>query len=113
MRTAPGNGVRIVLDTNTALSGLIWGGPPGRLLRLSRSGAVRLVATAPLLEELRDVIGRERFSGTLLGRGFRPQDLFEAYSLLCEHVAPADIPPTILRDPDDDVVLAAAVGGSV
>ena len=30
MRIAPSSGVQLILDTNTALSGLLWDGPPAR-----------------------------------------------------------------------------------
>ena len=32
MPTAPSHAVRLVLDTNTALSGLLWQGTPGKLI---------------------------------------------------------------------------------
>jgi predicted nucleic acid-binding protein len=34
--------VRIVADTNTALSGLLWQGPPRRLIDLARERAITL-----------------------------------------------------------------------
>ena len=34
------------------------------------------------------------------------------YALLCEIAVPQPIPPTVLRDPDDDAVLAAAAAGN-
>ncbi len=36
--TVPSSDVRVVLDTNTALSGLIWGGPPGHSLMRPGTG---------------------------------------------------------------------------
>jgi predicted nucleic acid-binding protein len=32
--------VRLVLDTNTALSGLLWGGTPGRLIDAAKSDLI-------------------------------------------------------------------------
>jgi putative PIN family toxin of toxin-antitoxin system len=102
--------VRLVLDTNTALSGLLWGGPPGRLIQAARNGAIDIVSSVTLLTELRDVLGREKFARRLSQRGFTVPRLFVDYAALATIVAPALITPTITRDPEDDAVLAAAIG---
>ena len=40
--------MRLVLDTNTALSGLLWGGTPGRLIDAAAIGQVELASSAAL-----------------------------------------------------------------
>lgn len=48
--------MRIVLDTNMALSALLWRGTPYQLLEAIRQrGDVQFVSSAALLEELADV----------------------------------------------------------
>ena len=47
----PGSGVRLVLDTNTALSGLLWGGTPGRLVDAAEDGRIELASSVGLLAE--------------------------------------------------------------
>jgi len=59
MPTGPGSGVRLVLDTNTALSGLLWGGMPGRLIDAAIAGHIERAASVPLLAELHGVLSRE------------------------------------------------------
>jgi uncharacterized protein len=44
--------MRIVADTNTVLSGLLWLGPPRRLLDLARERAITLYTSPTLLAEL-------------------------------------------------------------
>jgi predicted nucleic acid-binding protein len=44
--------LRLVLDTNTALSALIWQGVPGQLMDASVVGRVQLIRTVPLLADL-------------------------------------------------------------
>jgi putative PIN family toxin of toxin-antitoxin system len=51
--------VRIVLDTNVALSALLWRGTPYRLLEaIRRQEHVQLFASAALLAELGEVLIR-------------------------------------------------------
>jgi uncharacterized protein len=101
--------VRLVLDTNTALSGLLWGGTPGRLIDVAVAGQIELASSAPLLAELQGVLSREKFAKQLAKRGFTVADVFDGYAALVTLVAPAVIAPTITRDPADDQVLTAAL----
>ena len=102
--------MRLVLDTNTALSGLLWGGPPGRLIEAGKSGEIGIASSVALLTELRDVLGRPKFTRRLTQHGFTGARVFADYVALVTIAAPALITPTILRDPTDDAVLAAAIG---
>jgi predicted nucleic acid-binding protein len=54
--------VRLVLDTNAAVSGLLWHGNPGKLIDAAQAGSLILCASAPLLAELHGVLGREKFA---------------------------------------------------
>jgi putative PIN family toxin of toxin-antitoxin system len=101
--------VRLVLDTNTALSGLLWGGTPGRLIDAAQATRVELLSSAALLAELQGVLMREKFVGQLARRGLSVADVFDGYAALVTLVTPAAIAPTIVRDPADDQVLAAAL----
>lgn len=101
--------VRLVLDTNTALSGLLWQGPPGRILDLAQTGEVVLFASVPMLDELQGVIQRSKFTRLIESRGLNDADLFEGYASLCSLVTPAAISPVVHADPDDDMVLATAL----
>lgn len=104
--------MRVVADTNTVVSGLLWHGPPRQLLEAARAGTITLVTSAALLEELERVLGRPKFSARIERAGLTVAELIARYRDIAEQVTPADIPPTIVADPDDDAVLAAAVGGS-
>ena len=58
--------MRIVADTNTVLSGLLWQGPPRRLIDLAREHAVTLCTSSTLLAE---VIARDKFAHRVLAAG--------------------------------------------
>ena len=101
--------MRLVLDTNAAVSGLLWHGNPGKLIDAAQAGSLTLYTTAPLLAELHGVLGREKFARHLHVRGLSATHVFEGYAALATVVVPAIIPPVIVDDPDDDAVLACAV----
>jgi putative PIN family toxin of toxin-antitoxin system len=102
--------VRLVLDTNTALSGLLWpGGNPGQLVDAAQAGQVELFTSVALLSELQSVLARGKFARQLQTRKVAARDLFDGYATLARVVTPAPIAPTIRRDPDDDHVLACAL----
>jgi len=105
--------VRLVLDTNTALSGLLWGGTPGRLIDAAQTGRIELASSAALLAELQGVLAREKFAKQLAQRSLTVADVFDGYAALVMIVTPALITPTITRDPADDQVLAAALAAQV
>ena len=105
--------MRIVADTNTALSGLLWQGAPRRLLDLARERKVTLCTRLVLLAELAElaeVMTRDKFAERLRTAGVSAIDLVQDYARLTETVTPDALPePVIERDPDDDHVLACAV----
>lgn len=69
--------MRLVLDTNAAVSGLLWHG---------------------------------KFAKHLQARGLSATQIFEGSAALTTMVVGATVPPAIIDDPDDDAVLACAVG---
>ena len=103
--------LRLVLDTNTALSGLLWLGSPSRLIDAARHDRVQLVTSEVLLAELHGVILRRKFGKQLARRTFHAQERFQTYRDMALISTPARIAPAITRDFDDDHVLAAALGG--
>lgn len=64
--------VLIVIDTNIALSGFLWGGPPRLILDAARNNLLTLVTSDSLLDELRGILGRPKFARMLLQIGTTP-----------------------------------------
>jgi predicted nucleic acid-binding protein len=62
-----------------------------------------------LLLELEDVLPRVKFAKKVAAAGFGVAQLIARYAVLAHSVAPANITPTVLADPDDDHVLACAL----
>jgi putative PIN family toxin of toxin-antitoxin system len=105
--------VRLVIDTNVMLSGLLWHGTPHRLIEQAHRGAVSLVSSPALLEELAEVLAREKFAAILARSGTAAAQVLEDTQRLVHLVTPPPLPRPVCRDPDDDAVLAAALAAQV
>lgn len=101
--------MRIVADTNTALSGLLWQGSPRRLLDLARERRITLCTSLTLVAELAEVIARDKFAERVRTAGLSAAELVQDYERLAEVVTPEPLPAPVSRDPDDDHVLACAL----
>ena len=101
--------MRLVLDTNTVISGLLWQGTPGKLIEAAQARTISLFTSAPLLAELRGVLLRRKFAGQLETRALKAAEIFEGYAALATIIAPAVIAPVVAKDPTDDAVLACAL----
>lgn len=103
--------MRIVLDTNVLVSGLISRiGYPGRLLRLVQGGRVTLITSEYQIAELRDVLFRDS-----LRRFIQPTEAND----LIHHMATvamviAELHEVALSpDPKDNAMLATGIAGQV
>lgn len=104
--------MRIVLDTNIVVSALLWRGANYRLLEAIRSASdALLVASAPLIEELADVLDRPHCASRYALIGKTPAQVIADYLEAVALVEPANITPRSV-DPDDDMVLATALAGA-
>jgi putative PIN family toxin of toxin-antitoxin system len=104
--------VRLVLDTNTLVSGVITaGGPPRRLIDAVRAEVVQLCSSAHLLAELLDVLSRDKFRTRLAAVDLSPGEIVHDLRRIAVIVAPATVARVVAEDPDDDHVLACAVTG--
>ena len=103
--------MRVILDTNILLSGLISpSGIPARLMEAWLDHRFTLVSHALQLDELRDVSRREKIR-TLVRPSIAGR-LVNQIALVAE--MPDRLPPTQRsRDPRDDFLLALCAAGKV
>ncbi len=102
--------LRLVLDTNIVVAGLLWNGPPRRLIELAIEGeAVELFSSAVLLDELAHTLGYSKFAARIESFGTSIATLVAQYTALVSLMAPASVPRIVANDADDDHVIAAAV----
>ncbi len=105
--------MKLVIDTNTIISGSLWQGPPARLLSTALGGKAKMFLPLSMLLELRETLQRPRFAQRLAGRGETPETIQARFRAACNEAIPAQVmPPPELGDPDDLHVLACAVGAS-
>lgn len=101
--------MRLVLDTNVVVAAVMGDGPPSRLIELAMEGAIELVSSDTLIAELADVLQRDRVARRLARKGRHPAEVLALYEDLVDRVVAAQIARTV-HDPDDDAVLACALG---
>jgi hypothetical protein len=100
--------MRLVLDTNIVVSGLLWNGAPRRLFRAATNTGALLFISPPLLEELTDVLSRRKFEKRIAALCFTSKQLLEIYLKKALVVQPYPV-PRLAPDPDDDVVIGTAL----
>lgn len=69
------------------------------------------MVTEALLQELEDVLSRDKFVPAFRKIGLTPALIFIRYRLMTTLVQPAFVPEDAVSDPKDRKVLACAVGG--
>lgn len=101
--------LRLVLDTNVVVAGLLWNGPPRRLLQAAAEGEVDLYSSTVLLDELAKTLGHSKFTARIAAFETSIAALIAHYTALVSLVMPASVPRVVANDADDDHVIAAAV----
>lgn len=99
--------MRAVLDTNVVMSVFFFGGTPLKIVRSAFSRKIELVASKAVLSEYREVAERlhEQFPSVNYRR---PLSILESKLTM---VRPAALGEAVYRDPDDDDIIACALGG--
>lgn len=100
--------LRVVVDPNVLVSASIAGGNPFRVVELATGGLIGLVASPRLLAELRGVLARDKFLR------WRTRDELNRFvadiEVLVETAPDPVVVPAVCRDPNDDYLVALAVG---
>jgi putative PIN family toxin of toxin-antitoxin system len=97
--------MRIVLDTNVLVSGLLSAsGPPAWIVEAVLAGELELAFDMAIRQEYEDVLRRPEFA-------FSPEAVLDLLAVVDQfgfHVAAAPPCPSPLPDPDDEPFLAVA-----
>ncbi len=97
--------MKVVLDTNVILSGILFGGKPRSVLEAASSGQIKMCISEVLLSELEGVLRREKF-----GLDTRVvQAIVAELTSTAEQVQPTSHVSVISDDPSDNDVLDCAL----
>ncbi|GHS93586.1 PIN domain-containing protein [Planctomycetales bacterium] len=98
--------MRIVIDTNLLVSGIIFGGLPYRLAENCLRGIITPLVSTPIVNEYRDTIAR------LMAKYPRklPRFSLNGFLTVCENITPISR-VEICRDPQDNKFLECAKDG--
>ena len=100
--------LKIVCDTNTLVSGLLFKGNEFRLLKLAFEGKVELYSSKPIFEELTRVLAYPRVSKHVADIN---ASLTQAAGLL-NFAAPTETVTAIRDDPSDNKILECALAAN-
>jgi len=97
------SGLRVVLDTNVLVSGLAYPASiPGRIMSAWNQGALRVVLSRYILDEMTRVLPRlQRVAMT----EEEVRDLADSFLFLAEVVEPVAAPERLARDKADEAVV--------
>lgn len=98
--------VRIVLDTNILVSGLLYPGKPRRLIDLTIRGRIEAVSSIEMIDELRGVLSREKF-----GLSKEEQAAMIDFVIRLVSITVLKSKFKAVKDPDDDMVINTAYDG--
>lgn len=103
--------MRIVIDTNVWISGLLWGGVPNQVLQRGRQGQTQALVTEPLMNDLARTLTYPKLQPKLQQLQETPESLLLIVQELTQPCLPVHLVEPSLRDLKDLMVLEAAVGG--
>ena len=104
--------MRVVLDTNTVVSGFLWDNEPRLIIDAAIEGRIELFTCTGLIDELAGVLPRQKFAKRLSEKQLSIPAIVERYRILADVVEPAVLSGPVSADLDDDLVLATAIAAS-
>lgn len=102
--------MKVVVDTNVAVSGLLWAGPPNRILQWARDGVLGIIGCPETTDELRRVLQYDKFYQRIQALSTTPNQVYAYFVNLISFVpTPEDIRQVIIEDRFDNYFLALAL----
>lgn len=99
--------VRILLDTNIIVSGLLYPGKPRKLIDMAVDGRIELVSSIEMINELKEVLARKKF-----GFSIDEQKQMIDFIIRSSHIIIVHSKFKIVKDADDDIVVNTAYDGN-
>ena len=101
--------MRVVLDTNVLVSGLLWSGAPNQLLKWTRDRSLDALSCESAIAEVKRVLDYPKFAARISALDSTPALMIAYLMNLVTHVPhPGHVPAIVSEDPSDDLFLALA-----
>jgi putative PIN family toxin of toxin-antitoxin system len=101
--------MKVVVDVNVWISGLLWQGIPQKILQLAQNNQVYIFASPDLFEELETTLRRKKFQSKIKSLGLTVEDILDASQEVLNFCPNISLNVPELRDSKDNHILAAAV----
>ena len=103
--------MKIVCDTNIAISGVLWGGKPNEIMRLAEKGSIEICITFELLQEFEKVIKYPKFQNRIRSLKTTSEEIISFYESIVAVYKGEQLAEQVVKDdPDDDMFISAAMG---
>ncbi len=100
---------RVVFDTNTLISGLLWDGNESIVIEKAEIKAIKLFISHQMLEELAGVLKRKKFTKKLEGKEYTIEKAIAKIALISTLIEPNININEIKEDLADNRVLECAI----
>lgn len=104
---------KVVLDTNTLISGLLWDGNEAKIIEKAEKGEIQLFTALKILEELKGVLERNKFTGKLEDAELTVEKAVTKINLLSTIIELGKELQVITDDPEDNRILECALMAEV
>ncbi len=97
--------IRVVLDTNIYVSGILFSGNPREVLSLAIKGKIDVFISPEILTELKEVLSGKKF-------GFSPERVdftIREIESITTRIIPSKKHSVVTRDSDDNIVIDCAM----
>jgi putative PIN family toxin of toxin-antitoxin system len=101
--------MKVVVDVNVWVSGLLWGGIPRKILQLAQTNQIIIFASDDLFKELETTLRRAKFESKIISLGLTVDAILDAATEIINFCPNISIQVPDLRDVKDNHILAAAL----
>jgi uncharacterized protein len=103
--------MKVLLDTNIWISGLLWGGNPRQIIQLALSEQIVIYSSKILIDELQATLAYPKLQRRLEKLAITAEELLVEVAGITQLSQPVTISELDqLRDPKDKIVLETALG---
>ncbi|MBO3459224.1 putative toxin-antitoxin system toxin component, PIN family [Aetokthonos hydrillicola Thurmond2011] len=102
--------MKILLDTNVWISGLLWGGNPRTIIEFAQKEIITLYTSLSLLQELEETLNYPKLQPRLQKLGITANYLLSEVKQINQFCQPLPLSPIPeLRDPKDKILFETAL----